>query len=101
MEMEKFLRKITLEIKTRGFKQSDIVTGYKLSPVAITNPEVNRYLKTLMNDCDIDKLLTFHVARHTFLTHLARTTGNLFKVMKYAGLRKTETAMVYVHLAGV
>jgi len=69
--------------------------------VKITNPEVNRYLKTLMNDCEIDKLLTFHVARHTYLTHLARTTGNLFKVMKYAGLRKTETAMVYVHLAGV
>lgn len=30
-----------------------------------------------------------------------RMTGNLFKVMKYAGLRKADTAMVYIHLAGV
>jgi integrase len=50
---------------------------------------------------EIDKLLTFHVARHTFLTHVAKNTGSIFQVMKYGGLRKTDTAMIYVHLAGV
>jgi len=67
----------------------------------ISNQECNGYLKILMNDCEIKKYLTFHVSRHTFCTNVARKTGNLFKLMKYAGLRKSDTAMIYIHLAGV
>jgi integrase/recombinase XerD len=69
--------------------------------IKISNPEANRYLKSIMIDCELDKLLTFHVSRHTFCTNVARKTGNLFKLMKYAGLRKTDTAMIYIHLSGV
>jgi site-specific recombinase XerD len=79
----------------------DFVKSSKGNLVKITNPEANRYLKNIMLSCDIDKLLTFHVSRHTFCTNVARKTGNLFKLMKYAGLRKTDTAMIYIHLAGV
>jgi len=71
----------------------------KWHPLRTTNQEINRHLKTIMLDADINKLLTFHVGRHTFLTHIAFETGNIFKVMKYGGIRKTDTAMIYIHLA--
>jgi integrase len=77
------------------------VKACKDNLLKISNQEANRYLKNIMIDCEIEKLLTFHVSRHTFCTNVARKTGNLFKLMKYAGLRKTDTAMVYIHLAGV
>lgn len=79
----------------------EVVRDYYLKPVKITNPECNRVLKEIMVVSEVDKLLTFHVSRHTFLTMVAKKTGNLFKVMKYAGLKKTDTAMVYVNLGGV
>lgn len=82
--------------------QPDHVRKFATKPLPqISNVSANRDLKNIMVDTDIEKLLTFHVARHTFLTNVARITGNLFKVMKYGGLKKTDTAMVYVHLAGV
>lgn len=76
-----------------------IAQKYSYQFPAITNQEINRYLKDLMIDAEISKLLTFHVSRHTFLTHVAFDTGNIFQVMKLGGLRKTDTAMIYVHLA--
>ena len=73
----------------------------RLPLVRITNQEANRVLKYIMIQTEIEKVLTFHVSRHTFLTHVAKNTGSIFKVMKYGGLKKTDTAMIYVHLAGI
>ena len=47
----------------------------------------------------IGKKMSAHVGRHTFLTHIAAKTGNVFTVMSLGGIRKVDTAMVYVHLA--
>lgn len=73
----------------------------RLPVPVMSNAFGNRVLKTIAIDAGIDKPISFHTARHTFLTLVAKKTGNLFKVMKYAGLRKPDTAMVYIHLAGV
>lgn len=73
----------------------------RLPVPVVSNAFGNRILKTIAIDAGIDKPISFHTARHTFLTLVAKKTGNLFKVMKYAGLRKPDTAMVYIHLAGV
>ena len=66
----------------------------------ISNPEYNRYLKVLANECEVETHLTTHVARHTFITHaLVAYDMNKFKVMQMAGIRKLETMRVYEHLA--
>ena len=56
-------------------------------------------MKQLAELAGIRKKMSAHVGRHTFLTHIAAKTGNVFTVMNLGGLRKVDTAMVYVHLA--
>lgn len=59
----------------------------------------NKNLKKIALDAEITKHLSFHCSRHTALTEVAAQTGNVFIVMKFGGIRKTDTAMVYIHLA--
>ena len=59
----------------------------------------NQQLKLVAMHAGIRKTLTAHVGRHTFLTHIAMKTGNVFTVMSLGGLSKVDTAMVYIHLA--
>ncbi|MCM1168762.1 MAG: site-specific integrase [Bacteroides sp.] len=61
--------------------------------------QLNAALKVIAFLLNIPKKLTCHVGRHTFLTHLAMKTGNVFKVMSLGGIRKVDTAMIYIHLA--
>ena len=60
---------------------------------------MNTALKQIALMLDIPKKISCPVGRHTFLTHLAMKTGNVFAVMNLGGLRKLDTAMVYIHLA--
>ena len=46
----------------------------ELLPI-ISNQKVNAYLKEIADFCGIDKLLTFHVARHTFATTVTLSKG--------------------------
>lgn len=59
----------------------------------------NKDLKLLAHAVQIHKHLSAHVGRHTFLTQIANRTGNVFTVMLLGGLRKVETAQVYIHLS--
>lgn len=59
----------------------------------------NQCLKQIAMLAGIGKKMSAHVGRHTFLTHIAAKTGNVFTVMSLGGIRKVDTAMVYVHLA--
>jgi site-specific recombinase XerD len=61
--------------------------------------KVNFHLKTVSVDCNSPFPLTFHVARHSFCTRIAMQTGSVFEVMRYAGILKIDTAMIYVNLA--
>lgn len=59
----------------------------------------NICLKQIAMLAGISKKMSAHVGRHTFLTHIAAKTGNVFTVMSLGGIRKVDTAMVCVHLA--
>lgn len=65
----------------------------------ISDQVVNRELKRIGLDAGIPFPLNFHIARHTFCTLVAHTTGSVFKVMEYAGIYKVDTAMGYVALS--
>lgn len=61
--------------------------------------KVNFHLKTVSVDCNSPFPLTFHVARHSFCTRIAMQTGSVFEVMRYTGILKIDTAMIYINLA--
>ncbi len=59
----------------------------------------NKDLKLLAHAAQINKHLSAHVGRHTFLTQIAIRTGNVFTVMLLGGIKKVDTAQVYIHLS--
>ncbi|WP_258135266.1 site-specific integrase [Mucilaginibacter phenanthrenivorans] len=60
----------------------------------LTNQKMNEYLKEIAERCDIDKLLTFHVARHTFATTVTLSNGvpmeTVSKMLGHKNLRQTQ-----------
>lgn len=63
--------------------------------------DINRHLKRLAKNAKITPDISFHTARHTFLTMIAEKTGNVFIVMKLGGITQIGTAEKYIHLAHV
>lgn len=41
----------------------------------LSNQKMNSYLKKIADTCGIDKILTFHIARHTFATTVSLAKG--------------------------
>jgi site-specific recombinase XerD len=60
----------------------------------LTNQKMNEYLKEIAERCDIEKLLTFHVARHTFATTVTLSNGvpmeTVSKMLGHKNLRQTQ-----------
>lgn len=64
----------------------------------LSNQEMNNSLKIIAEVCQIPKVLTFHLARHTFAT-IALVNGVPFEsVSKMMGHTKLSTTMLYTHL---
>ncbi len=65
----------------------------KLLPI-LSNQKMNAYLKELADICNIDKELTFHIARHTFATTVTLTNGvpieSVSKMLGHKNLRTTQ-----------
>lgn len=59
----------------------------------------NVYLKELTEAAGIDKEITFHVARHSFITNLLHEGVPMVKVMFMAGINKIDTIRTYMHNA--
>lgn len=82
-----------------------IIEKYKNNPKAvskgtifpgISNQKLNSYLKEIADLCDIDKNLTFHLARHTFATTVTLTNGvPIETVSKMLGHTKISTTQIY------
>lgn len=75
-----------------------IANSEKLLPM-YTNQKVNEYLKTIAENCEINKKLTFHVARHTFATTV--TLGNnvsMESVSKMLGHKSIKTTQHYAKI---
>ena len=67
----------------------------KVLPV-YTNQKTNAYLKEIAALCEIDKNLTYHLARHTFATTVTLSNGVPIKsVSKMLGHTSLRTTQVY------
>lgn len=65
----------------------------KLLPI-LSNQKMNAYLKEIADICEINKELTFHIARHTFATTVTLTNGvpieSVSKMLGHKNLRTTQ-----------
>ncbi|MDB4901928.1 MAG: site-specific integrase [Mucilaginibacter sp.] len=66
-----------------------------LLPV-MSNQKMNAYLKEIADLCGISKLLTFHIARHTFATTVTLNNGvPIESVAKMMGHTSIKTTQIY------
>ena len=64
-----------------------------------TNQKVNEYLKTIAENCDINKKLTFHCARHTFATTVTLANNvSIESVSKMLGHKSIKTTQHYAKI---
>lgn len=65
----------------------------RLLPI-LSNQKMNAYLKEMADICEIDKELTFHIARHTFATTVTLNNGvpieSVSKMLGHKNLRTTQ-----------
>jgi len=65
----------------------------KLLPI-LSNQKMNAYLKEIAGICEIEKELTFHIARHTFATTVTLTNGvpieSVSKMLGHKNIRTTQ-----------
>lgn len=65
----------------------------RLLPI-FSNQKMNAYLKEIATVCNINKELTFHIARHTFATTITLTNGvpieSVSKMLGHKNLRTTQ-----------
>jgi site-specific recombinase XerD len=69
-----------------------VVSGLLL-PI-LSNQKMNSYLKEIADTCDIDKPLTFHIARHTFATTVTLSHGvpieTVSKILGHSSIKQTQ-----------
>jgi len=79
-------------------KYKGLLPDGELLPV-ISNQKINFYLKEIAELCEIDKLLTFHVARHTFATTVTLSKGvSIETVSKMLGHTNIKTTQIYARI---
>lgn len=62
----------------------------------MSNQKMNAYLKEIADLCNIKKLLTFHIARHTFATTVTLNNGvPIESVAKMMGHTSIKTTQIY------
>jgi integrase/recombinase XerD len=72
-----------------------VLESGKLLPV-YANQLLNSYLKEIADLCEIEKPLTFHIARHTFATTVTLTNGvPIETVSKLLGHTSIKTTQIY------
>lgn len=86
-------------------KAKAIIEKYKKNPVVLnsggllprlSNQKLNSYLKEIADLCEIDKNLTFHLARHTFATTVTLANGvPIETVSKLLGHSSIKTTQIY------
>lgn len=70
----------------------------KVLPI-LSNQKMNQYLKEIADACQIDKYLTFHIARHTFATTIRLSNGvPIETVSKMLGHRNLKTTQHYAKI---
>lgn len=65
----------------------------------ISDQNSNKTIKKIARIAGIEKVITMHVARHTFATNYIVFGGRLEMLNDILGHSKIETTMIYVHMA--
>ncbi len=74
------------------------IHGDQLFP-SLSNQKLNSYLKEVGDICEIQKSLTFHMARHTFATTVTLSNGvPIETVSKVLGHSNLSTTMIYARV---
>ena len=86
------------EILSLYLKENDTPNSETLFPV-FSNQKVNKYLKEIMEQLNIRKIITFHSARHTFATTITLSNGvPIETVSKLLGHTKLSTTQIYARV---
>ena len=84
---------VTQMIIDKYEKHPQCINEDKLLPI-LSNQKMNAYLKEIAGVCEIEKELTFHIARHTFATTVTLTNGvpieSVSKMLGHKNLRTTQ-----------
>lgn len=78
-------------------KYASVRKDGKLLPI-LSNQKMNAYLKEIADICQINKNLTYHVARHTFATMSISKGVPIETVSKMLGHSKTQTTQIYARI---
>jgi len=79
-------------------KYKSVSPNDKLLPI-LSNQKMNSYLKEIGDVCEIDKELTFHLARHTFATTITLAKGvPIETVSKMLGHTNIRTTQIYARI---
>jgi len=92
------LLKMALDI-LEIYKHHPLCSGYERVLPVLSNQKTNNYLKEIATACNIDKELTFHIARHTFATTVALANGvSIESVSKMLGHTDIKTTQHYAKI---
>jgi len=65
----------------------------KVLPI-LSNQKMNSYLKEIADVCGINKILTYHIARHTFATTVTLSNGvpieTVSKMLRHTNLKTIQ-----------
>jgi site-specific recombinase XerD len=87
-----------LQIMEKYDNHIQCLNDNRLLPV-LSNQKMNAYLKEIADLCNIDKKLTFHIARHTFATTVTLSNGvPIETVSKMLGHRNLKTTQHYAKI---
>jgi site-specific recombinase XerD len=68
----------------------------------LSNQKMNSYLKEIADACGISKILTFHIARHTFATTVTLSNGvPIETVSKMLGHKNIRTTQHYAKILDI
>ncbi len=86
---------IANEIIRKYENHPEAIHGERLLPV-ISNQKMNAYLKEIAIVCRIPKVITFHMARHTFATTVTLSNGvSIESVGNMLGHKNIKTTQIY------
>lgn len=84
-----------LELIEKYAENPKVIHSRKILPI-ISNQRMNAYLKEIAAICEIDKHITFHMARHTFATTVTLTNGvSIETVSSLLGHKNIRTTQIY------
>ena len=81
------------------YADSSNLSGTEFLLPVLSNQKMNAYLKEISDLCNINKNLTFHLARHTFATTVTLTNGvPIESVSKMLGHKSIKTTQHYAKI---